>query len=240
MGVLMTAMPRSVAAELFDSPRLPAGELSESLRDLECLNRWFGGTRAVISALGPLIARWAVRERVTVLDAGAGGADIPRAIVRWARRRKIRIEITACDVHRQILALAVKSCRDFPEIRFVHGDVLELPFAPGSFDLAICTLTAHHLNTDEVTRLFRKLDETARCGVVISDLVRSRAAHAGVWLATHLLSRNRLIRHDGPLSVRRAYTACELNVLARAAGLGGLRFVRRPLFRLVGVLQKWV
>lgn len=234
----MTAMPRIVAAEFLDSPRLPAGELSESLRSLERLNRWFGGTRAVLTELSRLIASRALRERVTVLDAGAGGADVSRAIVRWARRRKIRIEIIACDVHQQILACAVESCRGFPEIRFVHGDVLELPFAPGSFDLAICTLTAHHLNANEVTRLFRKLDETARCGFVISDLVRSRAAHAGVWLATHLLSRNRLIRHDGPLSVRRAYTAGELNELARAAGLGSLRFVRRPLFRLVGVPHK--
>lgn len=234
----MTAMPRIVAAEFLDSPHLPAGELSESLRDLERLNRWFGGTRAVLTELSRLIARRALRERVTVLDAGAGGADIPRAIVRWARRRQIRIEITACDVHQQILLCAAKSCREFPEIRFVHGDVLELPFAPGSFDLAICTLTAHHLSADEVTRLFRKLDETARRGFVISDLVRSRAAHAGVWLATHLLSRNRLIRHDGPLSVRRSYTAGELNELARATGLGGLHFVHRPLFRLVGVLHK--
>lgn len=234
----MPAMPRVVAAEYLDSPHLPAGELRESLRDLERLNRWFGGTRAVLTELGPLIARRAVRERLTVLDAGAGGADIPRAIVRWARRRKIRIELVACDVHKQILACAAESCRGFPEIRFVYGDVLDLPFAPGSFDLAICTLTAHHLNADEVTRLFRKLDETARCGFVISDLERSRAAHAGVWLATHMLSRNRLIRHDGPLSVRRSYTAGELNELARAAGLDGLRFVRRPLFRLVGVLHK--
>lgn len=234
----MTAMPRIVAAEFLDSPHLPAGELSESLRDLERLNRWFGGTRAVLTELSRLIASRALRERVTVLDTGAGGADIPRAIVRWARRRQIRIEITACDVHQQILLCAAKSCREFPEIRFVHGDVLELPFAPGSFDLAICTLTAHHLNADEVTRLFRKLDETARRGFVISDLVRSRAAHAGVWLATHLLSRNRLIRHDGPLSVRRAYTVGELNELARAAGLSDLRFIHRPLFRLVGVLCK--
>jgi hypothetical protein len=54
---------------------------------------------------------------------------------------------------------------------------------------------------------------------VVNDLVRSRPGFLGAQLLGALLSDNPLTRHDGPASVRRAYTRAELRDLARAAGL---------------------
>ena len=44
-----------------------------------------------------------------------------------------------------------------------------------------------------------------------------------------------MTRHDGPLSVRRAYTPAELARLAGRAGLPDIRWHRAPAFRQVGV-----
>jgi len=75
------------------------------------------------------------------------------------------------------------------------------------------------------------MDRAARLGVVVNDLVRGRVAYAAVWLATRLLARSPMSRHDGPLSVLRAYTPAEVRGLVVAAGLDGVR-VRRHPFRL--------
>jgi len=47
------------------------------------------------------------------------------------------------------------------------------------------------------------------------------------------LSRNPLIQHDGPLSIRRGFTAPELEALAIAAGWKAPRVRRGAFFRLM-------
>jgi hypothetical protein len=79
--------------------------------------------------------------------------------------------------------------------------------------------------------------ELARLGFVVSDFRRGRLAWAAVWLATRAVSRNRMTRHDGPLSVRRAYTPSELARLAARADLREIAWHRELAFRQVGV---WV
>jgi hypothetical protein len=65
----------------------------------------------------------------------------------------------------------------------------------------------------------REAARVARIGVIVNDLVRARHH----WLAARLLlgvtSRNRYTRHDGPLSVQRAYTRVELRALLAGAAL---------------------
>jgi hypothetical protein len=74
---------------------------------------------------------------------------------------------------------------------------------------------------------------------VVNDLIRSRLAYLIVWLATRLFTRNHMSRHDGPLSVLRAYTPGEIRDFARQAGLEEIRITRyRWLSRLAVVCQK--
>jgi hypothetical protein len=103
-------------------------------------------------------------------------------------------------------------------------------------DIAISALTLHHLEPAAATAYLAAMDGVARVGVVVNDLARSRVAWALVWLATRLLALGRMSRHDGPLSVRRAYTADEVRGLCARAGLEGVT-VRRyvPLLRLCAV-----
>ena len=76
------------------------------------------------------------------------------------------------------------------------------------------------------------MDKAARAGIVVNDLARSRTAYGLVWLVTRLFARNRMSRHDGPVSVRRAYARDELAALAGRAGLVDARVLRyRPLLR---------
>jgi hypothetical protein len=118
-----------------------------------------------------------------------------------------------------------------PEIRVIRADACALPFADRSVDIALCSLTLHHLTADDAVRVLRDLDRVARIGFLAVDLVRSRAGYAAVWLLTRL-SRSRMILHDGPLSVRRACSADEYRRLADASRVPGLRVSPLPLFRV--------
>jgi 2-polyprenyl-3-methyl-5-hydroxy-6-metoxy-1,4-benzoquinol methylase len=122
-------------------------------------------------------------------------------------------------------------------VRLVAGNALEAPVRPGSVDVALCSLMLHHLPEGAVVDLLRRLAEMARLGFVVSDFRREWLAWAAVWVVTHAISSNRMTRHDGPLSVRRAYTPAELARLAAEAGFPDIRWHRAPSFRQIGV---WV
>jgi SAM-dependent methyltransferase len=226
------------ALELLDQPAIDISELRTSLRDIERLNSWFGGTAAIVNEVQRLVREHGISRGITVLDIGTGGADIPRALVRWGRRCGLPVRIVACDLHPQVAAIAAGSSADHGTVAVLRADALALPVLPGRFDFVTCSLMLHHLAEDDVVSLLAKLRDLPRHALIVCDLERSRRAFAGVWLATRAMCRSRLTRHDGPLSVLRAYTLDELNALSVRARCAELRWFRRACFRAVGVLEK--
>jgi 2-polyprenyl-3-methyl-5-hydroxy-6-metoxy-1,4-benzoquinol methylase len=225
MGLFPPLRRAEHAVEMLDRPA-PFAELAQSLADIARLNALFGGRYITLRHVKRLLAG-APRDRaITVLDVGTGGADIPRALARWARRAGRRIRILALDRDPAMLAFARDASVLYPEIAFLQGDALALPIRPGAIDIAISALTLHHLEPRAAVQCLAELDRTARLGLVVNDLARSRAAYAIVWLATRALTRNRMSRHDGPLSVLRAYTPAEVRSLCEKAGLFGVRVLR--------------
>jgi len=81
--------------------------------------------------------------------------------------------------------------------------------------------------------VLREMARVARIGVIVDDLLRSRLGYLGARLMRTLLTANRLTRHDGPLSVRRAYRPSELAELLRRAGIRPLCQLTIPGYRSV-------
>jgi SAM-dependent methyltransferase len=186
-----------------------------------------------------LLARLPAGRTATVLDLGAGGADVPRALVRWARRAGRPIRVFALDVDADTLAVARGTVAGYPEITLLQADALALPFGRGAVDVAISALTLHHFEPGAAAASLAAMAATARVGVVVNDFARSRWGWALVWLVTRVLGCGRMSRHDGPLSVRRAYTAEEVRGLCARAGLAPVAITRYPpLLRLCAVCEK--
>jgi len=225
-------------SELIDEPGVALDELAANLEDLERLNRWFGGTRLILRHLVPLLRRAGSGE-IRILDVATGGADIPAAVVRWARRRGHPVRIVGIDKNPQVVRAAAERLRDYPEITVKLGDALALPYPPRSFDIVLCSLALHHFTYPEGVTLLRALDRIGRWGFIVNDLVRSWHAYLLTWLAMHLFCRGRLGRHDGPLSIRRAYTPPELSFMVNEAGVEAVR-IRPHLFFRVALVKAHV
>jgi 2-polyprenyl-3-methyl-5-hydroxy-6-metoxy-1,4-benzoquinol methylase len=236
---MLSPLPREVArSELMDELDAPIADLSRNLSDIARLNR-IGATRTIQRHVARFLGRLRPGETLRILDIGTGAADIPVALAEWARRRGDRVRITALEMHPTIWRHAARAAEDTPEVRVVGADALQPPIRPGSVDVALCSLVLHHLPEEAVVALLRQLAALVRLGFVISDFRRGRVAWAAVWLVTRATACGRMARHDGPLSVRRAYTPAELTRLAERAGLPGLRWQRAPAFRQVGVWTRW-
>ena len=226
------------AVEMMDRPSA-FGELAGELRAITKLNRIFGGSRLTVGHVRRLLERLPADRPVTVLDVGAGAADIPVALVRWARRAGRRIRVLALDRDGGTLTYARRYTAAYPEITTVQGDALALPVRPGSVDVVISAMTLHHLQPEEAVRYLAEIDAASGIGWVVNDLVRGRVAYRFAWAATRVFSRSVMARHDGPMSILRSYTPPEVVALCEKAGFFDVAVTHYPMvFRQCAVRAK--
>jgi ubiquinone/menaquinone biosynthesis C-methylase UbiE len=212
------------AREHLDGDLTDERVLEGNLRDLRRINRFSGGfelSRKAIDALARA-ARLPPDQPASLLDVGTGGADIPVSLIEDWRRRGRRLTVLGVDNRAEILTAAG---RERPAVLATDGLTLRLadgrtlPFEDGSFDFAHASLVLHHLDPTDAAALIREMARVARHGIVINDLARGRLRYVSAWVLLHVLTRNAFTRHDGPLSVRRAYSLPEARALLMEAGL---------------------
>jgi SAM-dependent methyltransferase len=212
-----------------DDPRADPRDLARSLRFIRMVNRRLGGTRAVLSQL----ERWSpgrpAQSELRILDVGTGSADIPVAIVEWARARGQRVRVTGIDANPATLELARQHVADRPEIELFCADALGLVerFGTAAFDYAHAGMFLHHLGDVQVLTALRIMDRLTTRGLIWNDLVRGPVEAIGVRLLA--LGQPAAVRHDAIASVAAAFTRREALDLARRVGLSNVRY-RRHLF----------
>jgi SAM-dependent methyltransferase len=215
--------------ELMDDTGITGPQVGRALREIGAVNRLLGGASTSLAGLKPFLN--GRRERVRLLDVGTGGADIPVAIARWCRRRRIPIQIVAVDLGRDACRFARALTRDYPEIEICQADVLALPHPPRSFHLAHCAMFLHHFTQNEIARILRGLAGLVREGIVVNDLHRHAFAYHSIRILTRLFSQSRLVRYDAPLSVRRGFRAADLEDLQTRCKFPGFRYRWQWAFR---------
>ena len=216
--------------EQMDEQGADAGALRHSLRDLRVINGLLGWRRLAVRSVARTVQTQGLRA-FTLLDGASGSGDRPLAVARWARQQGIEARITVTDVNPEIVAAAKTYLAVMPGIVAERQDALALTYPDKSFDVTLCTLALHHFAPDDAVRALREMGRVGR-RVLVFDLVRSPLAFVGAVVLTHLPGMEAMTGHDGPASVRRAYTAPELRELARRAGLRDARVAVRFPCRL--------
>jgi 2-polyprenyl-3-methyl-5-hydroxy-6-metoxy-1,4-benzoquinol methylase len=172
------------------------------LRSLEQINRWLLGYRPTLAWLKRL--PHGLRDPVHIVDVGSGGGDLLRQIAGWARRRGIDVHLTGIDLNPYAARAAAESTSKELGIEWVTGDALMYrPEKP--VDIVVSSLMAHHLEDEEIITLLQWMEATAQVGWFINDLERSEWSCRMFGLMGVMVGWHRFVRHDGPVSFRRAF-----------------------------------
>ena len=231
----LPALPRSTAPELLDQTGHDPAELAANLDDIRRVNRLAGGTRATLRVLPPLLDRVPPTRPAVLLDLATGSGDIPRAILRQAAAKRRAVEVIASDLSPAILAEAERELAGHENVSFASYDARSVPLPDRSVDVTLCALALHHFTTEEAIQVLREMARLSRIGFVLNDITRGRAGLGSAWVASRLATRNRLTRHDMPLSVRRAFTPDELREMLQRADLADATVRQHWLFRMTAV-----
>ena len=172
-----------------------------------------------------IAAESVVRPGDLVLDACCGTGDLAIADVRAGGR------VTGLDFSERMLD---RARRKAPELDWVTGDVLALPFPDGSFDAA--TVGFGIRNVDDLERALGELRRVLRGGgrLGILEITRPRGLLAPfyrLWFDAVVPLLGKLLPGGSaytylPASVRRFPGPEELSALIAAAGFGGVTYRR--------------
>ncbi len=227
---------RALAAELMDDVSHGGAELREALGELRLLNRLFGAAGPTLYGVKRLWRQAGKPNKLTLLDVGAGSGDVNRKLLHWADANGVQLSIALLDVTEEACAEAAKLYAGEPRISVSRGDLFEQK--EGIADIVTGTQLLHHFTGSQLEEAARAMVKASTIGVVINDIHRHWLAWTAVWLATRLLSTNRYIRHDGPLSVAKGFRGEDWRKLRGSAQLERLTYVWRPLFRYSVVIPQ--
>jgi SAM-dependent methyltransferase len=216
-----------LGAELLDDPAADPAAVTETLRNIARSNRWFGGTAAVLHGCRRVLAGVAPGTTLSLVDLGTGAGDLPRAAIRWAERRGIRLAPVGLERSRVAAAVATRA-----GVPCAVGCAGAPPVREKGVDLVLLSQVLHHLAPESMVRLLQTCDRLARRGVIVADLRRGPLGPLAFWVGARALRFDPMTRADGMTSLRRGYTLAELRRLLAAAGIKAT-IERRPGYRLV-------
>lgn len=153
----------------------------------------------------------------TILDVGCGSGLLILHLSKYFPNMKFKgIDTSSSAIEQANLNLTnwhlPSTAINFKQVK------LDWKISPNSVDVIMATLLCHHLTDDELVEFFQSVMSYAKKNVVIYDLQRSRIAY---WLYKLMspIFRNRLINHDGLISIQRGFSAKELASIFKKAGI---------------------
>lgn len=222
---------RATELEIMDDFSLAAAEIDPVLSGLEKVNQFLGGYEVIFSAIKEV----SVQPYFHISDWGCGGGDVLRAINQKFNNKNL--VFTGIDATPAAVNFANQK-KNASNIRFLLADVLSEKVAELKFDIVISTLFTHHFDDEEWILLIKKMLKCSKHAVIIDDLHRHWLAYYAIKLITKVVTRSRLARNDGPLSVLKGFKRKELETLLQRAGIKKYKIKWMWAFRWQIILYK--
>jgi 2-polyprenyl-3-methyl-5-hydroxy-6-metoxy-1,4-benzoquinol methylase len=201
--------------ELMDEP-CSYEDFRACIRDIETLNTLTFASRPTLRWLEQIVEKLPPTEPLRILDIGCGAGDMLRRIERWARKRRIAVQLTGIDLNPHATRAACEFTQTDSTIQWVTGDVLAYA---EPVDIVVSSLFMHHLPETEIVRFLAWMEATARCGWFVSDLTRERIPYRFIGAFTAVARFHRFVRYDAPVSIRRSFREADWTRMIAASGL---------------------
>src|SRR5215213_2249237 len=223
---------RSHRLEHIDTGNYTAAEYEDCISELQFVNRWMGDAHSLKATLLHEIESKSLPS-FSILDIGAGSGELLRVAATWARETSRHLSAVGLELNESMAESIMEESEQFDEISSVRGDALKLPFSDAEFDYVMCSLFTHHFVEEQVIEILREMGRVAKRRIFVIDLHRHPIAYFFYTTVGKLVLKNRLIRHDGALSILRSFKADELVELGQRAGLQDIWIERHFPYRLV-------
>ena len=223
---------RSQRLEHIDTGNYTPEEYEDCIGELQLVNRWMGDAHSLRTTLLREVEAQSLQS-FSVLDVGAGSGELLRVTATWARETKRQFRAVGLELNERSAESINEESERFEEISGVRGDARALPFPDSQFDYVISSLFTHHFVDEQVVQILREMSRVARRRIFVIDLNRHPIAYLLYTTLGKLILHNRLLRHDGALSILRSFKADELLELAQRAGLQDVLIERRFPYRLI-------
>lgn len=209
---------RAQLSEWMDEP-CSHSDLRACHHDLAQVNRITLAYRPTLQWLQRVVPRSRELRPLHIVDVGCGGGDMLRRIESWARREQIPVRLTGVDSNPLVHRVARELTPVDSKIRWVAGEADAIDTAHDPIDFVISSLFTHHLADDQIVRFLVWMERVAHHGWFINDLRRSRISYYGFTMMAMAARWHHFVRHDGPVSIRRAFLPEEWGQYAAASGL---------------------
>jgi len=226
---------RRIVPELMDTEPVPYEDFRTCLRHLAAANRASLAYRPTLGFLDRLARRRSPLQGLRIVDAGSGYGDMLRRVAAWGARRGIALDLVGLDLNPWSARAAAEATAPGTPVRWLTADVFAPPpdlFGGDPPDVVLSALFAHHLDDAGVARFLRTMEAAARLGWFVNDLHRAQVPHAVLRAAFGALPVHRFVRHDGPVSVARAFRPADWRRFLDEAGIAGARVFRAFPYRL--------
>jgi SAM-dependent methyltransferase len=211
---------RSRVPELMDTESIGFEDFRACLVDLAQVNLLTLAHRPTLAYLRRLTAE--ADGPLHIVDVGSGHGDMLRAVEAWAAREGIALHLTGLDINPWSARAAREAGGRTSRIDWVTADLFA--WAPSRpIDVVISSLFTHHLDDLALVRFLGWMETTARRGWFVNDLLRHSLAYHGFSALARLARWHRFVRHDGPVSVSRAFTRGDWRAFLGEARIEGAR-----------------
>jgi 2-polyprenyl-3-methyl-5-hydroxy-6-metoxy-1,4-benzoquinol methylase len=220
---------RSDEKELLDKSNILRDLLYKNFKELDILNRTTGGYSISLKGIKQLITDH--QKIYHVVDLGCGNGGTLKTIADWARSNNFSVRLTGVDMNADAIDYLKIHCANYPEITGITVDYYDYLSKNEVIDIVHCSLFCHHLDDNELLRLFIYFRQHVKVGFIINDLNRNWLAYYSAWLFTRLLNGTVLAKNDGPVSVLRGFKPNELTFLLNKTGIRVYSIQKEFLFR---------
>lgn len=186
-------------------------EYEDCLHQLDRIGRYLGGNRATLKNLHTL------PKPNSILDVGCGGGHFTMELA----KQFPMAQVVGIDISTEAIAFARNKLQNtnIGNVLFEVPTSEQLSYSPNSFDIVTSTLMCHHLKDDQLIDFLKKSYQIATKTIIINDLHRHWLAYVSFALIAKPLFCNRLIFHDGLLSIKRGFKKPDWIYYLKAAGI---------------------
>lgn len=177
----------------------------------------------------------------SLLDVGCGGGLFLLHLSHYFPATQLMgtdISFEAIQIAQKELHLWQKKAKVNINVDFQWQQQATFSLSSNSIDIILATMVCHHLSDKELIDFLQQATLAARKAVIINDLQRHSIAQWLYAMISPVLFRNRLITHDGLISISRGFTRAEWKLLLHHANIKNYKIKWCFPFRWMIVISK--